>query len=394
MLINKHYSCFDMWYLKRLILVAALVLCDQSATASDIVFAGISFVGDYDQQSSRYPHAAQLLKEKLPNGQAVLESQLRKVLEEEYIGPLDLLDSASGKNDGPQQALAFALSAEGIEEIHWGNGYLYIYRVLASILVFDFEKQLLIANYPAMVQFQDASVEQRSTAQHLEIFKTIYSSQDPDRSIFHEWVDHLEEVELKQSFPMYLGVRSVTLQDGLPAQLPTHMTASAYETAVAQVFETILSKEHDVSMVPYSSGQAVGQAMPLSFQDARVFQLQLPEPNFVFDLSIEPFKHLEKKKGKGLQHAFGAFMTLDFSLAATDKKYVSSRFKQVNTSVFNQKESVELDIWQAQQTALRGLMANLARQIRERDKDKLATLTKDSVADQFKQVEEKLSLCK
>ena len=381
------------WLLKAVAL-CWLTLTTSSTWATSVVFAGVSFTGDYDQQAARYPYAAELATRRLPSGQSLLDAELRSTIDSAYDGSFDLLDSGINSASGDNLALSFGITAEGIEEVTWGQGYLYIYRVMASVLVFDFERSVLVASYPAIVQFQDGSRQKRTSKDHLAIFETIYSASQPERSIMHEWVSRLNKLEIKQSFPRYLGVRSVLLAEGVSEQLPPRQTPDAYATAVAQVFEALLSKQQNVAMVPYTAGQAVGQAMPLSFQDATMFQLTLPEPNFVFDLTISPFKHAEKKKGRSAQHAFGAFFNMDFSLAATGKSYLNTRFKQVNQSVFNEKDKVNVDVWQSQQTALRGLMNSVAQQISTRDSASLSKMTKDNILEQLKITEEKIALCR
>ena len=382
-----------MWLLKAVAL-CWLTLTTSSTWATSVVFAGVSFTGDYDQQAARYPYAAELATRRLQSGQSLLDAELRSTIDSAYDGSFDLLDSGINSASGDNLALSFGITAEGIEEVTWGQGYLYIYRVMASVLVFDFERSVLVASYPAIVQFQDGSRQKRTSKDHLAIFETIYSASQPERSIMHEWVSRLNKLEIKQSFPRYLGVRSVLLAEGVSEQLPPRQTPDAYATAVAQVFEALLSKQQNVAMVPYTAGQAVGQAMPLSFQDATMFQLTLPEPNFVFDLTISPFKHAEKKKGRSAQHAFGAFFNMDFSLAATGKSYLNTRFKQVNQSVFNEKDKVNVDVWQSQQTALRGLMNSVAQQISTRDSAALSKMTKDNILEQLKITEEKIALCR
>ena len=381
------------WLLKAVAL-CWLTLTTSSTWATSVVFAGVSFTGDYDQQAARYPYAAELATRRLQSGQSLLDAELRSTIDSAYDGSFDLLDSGINSASGDNLALSFGITAEGIEEVTWGQGYLYIYRVMASVLVFDFERSVLVASYPAIVQFQDGSRQKRTSKDHLAIFETIYSASQPERSIMHEWVSRLNKLEIKQSFPRYLGVRSVLLAEGVSEQLPPRQTPDAYATAVAQVFEALLSKQQNVAMVPYTAGQAVGQAMPLSFQDATMFQLTLPEPNFVFDLTISPFKHAEKKKGRSAQHAFGAFFNMDFSLAATGKSYLNTRFKQVNQSVFNEKDKVNVDVWQSQQTALRGLMNSVAQQISTRDSASLSKMTKDNILEQLKITEEKIALCR
>lgn len=381
------------WQIKAAVLFW-LALTASSTWATSVVFAGVSFTGDYDQQAARYPYAAELATRRLPSGQSLLDAELRSTIDSAYDGSLDLLDSGINSASGDNLALSFGITAEGIEEVRWGQGYLYIYRVMASVLVFDFERSVLVASYPAIVQFQDGSRQKRTSKDHLAIFETIYSASQPERSIMHEWVSRLNKLEIKQSLPRYLGVRSVQLAEGVSEQLPPRQTPDAYATAVAQVFEALISKQQNVAMVPYTAGQAVGQAMPLSFQDATMFQLTLPEPNFVFDLTISPFKHAEKKKGRSAQHAFGAFFNMDFSLAVTGKRYLSTRFKQVNQAVFNEKDKVNVDVWQSQQTALRGLMNSVAQQISTRDSAALGKMTKDNILEQLKITEEKIALCR
>ena len=76
-----------------------------------VVFAGVSFTGDYDQRAARYPYAAELAAKRLESGQSLLDAELRKTIDSGYDGPLSLLDSGINAASGDNLALAFGITA-------------------------------------------------------------------------------------------------------------------------------------------------------------------------------------------------------------------------------------------------------------------------------------------
>ena len=361
-----------------------------------LVYAGAAFQGDYAQRAERTPYAAALFGEAQDSGQSQIDAQLETLLAANYTGDRPLLDSAVSVGNSSGLALSFAVAGESVESLRYGDQHLYVYRALASVLLFDFERKVLVANYPVMVQFQDLTAEPRSEEAHEAVFRDIYLGTG-ERSLLTAWVERLNRVTVRETLPAYLALGSLTLEEPLKAALPEAVTEARYLTETAQLFESLLADLTGVSFVPYSTGEAVGRVMPLAFQDARVFQLTLPEPNFVFDVTLEPFKHLEQKSRSTVKHAFGAFADIRFSLQATGfkKTFLEARFRNINQLAFLEKDAVALDVWQSQQSTLRGLFVAFAKQLETPDSKALKDLTKDEgVAAMLAATAEKLAQCR
>jgi hypothetical protein len=374
-----------------------LALWSQGVGAVDLYYAGFSFAGDYSQNQIRFPVAADLSIRKTEKGVPVLDAALSKVLAEDYSNKAKLVRELGVQKFGASQlSIAFALSEESTEEIEWGGQTLYIYRVIAQILVFDFDNKKLISNFPAMLQYQDIVEKKRSPEDHYEVFKRIYlDTETVSTSIFREWVRRLNSVEIKPSYSAYLKLTDVVLDPELKAQIPDQLQlADAYASQVAQQFEFILSEQQQVSLVPFTKGQAIGAKMAARFANGDSFQLELPEPDFTMTLRVHPFKYLHQTSEFSDKHAFGAFVTLAVEQPGLGKSYLDMRFKNVNVTVFDKRDEAVVDKWQSFQTSLRSLFVKLSTQISVRDKKVLADMNRDkSAKKQLTKFEEVIEKC-
>lgn len=365
--------------------------------AVELYYAGFSFAGDYSQNQIRFPIAADLSTRKNSEGVPLLDAALSKVITEDYSNSAKLIKALGVQKSGtPQLSIAFALSEESTEEVEWGGQILYIYRVIAQILVFDFDDKKLISNFPAMLQYQDIVQEKRSSEDHYDVFERIYLDTDAvSTSIFREWVRRLNSITIKPNYSAYLKLTDVVLDPELETQMPSHLQSSdAYAFQVAQQFEFILSEQQEVSLIPFTKGQAIGAKMAARFANGDSFQLALPEPDFTMTLTVHPFKYLQQTSNVSDKHAFGSFVTLAVEQPDLDKTYLDMRFKNVNVAVFDNRDDTVVDKWQSFQTSLRALFVNLTTQISVRDKKVLASMSKDQSAKrQLKQFEEVIKKC-
>ena len=381
-----------------LLITSCLIIFTSGAYAADkIIWAGFSFTGDYSENQERYPYAAELATQTTENGMPVLDYALNETKKKYYQRREKLIDTQRDIDSGRSIALAFGLSQESIEEVGWKSEKLYIYRVLSQVMIFDFKEMLLIANFPAMLQLQEIDANIRDKEAHRKVFRQIYlNTNNTERSIFYEWIMRLNSVEIKESYPFYLKVSSLDLDSNLLKQLPEGTNANTYKSGVVQLFESILSKEQKVSMIPFTKGQSVGSKMSLRFNDTKVLELKLPEPDYVFDIKLHEFKYLAKKSGGSIKHAFGSFATFDLSLPVSGKHYFEQRFKKVNFAAFSAQDNVNVDVWNGQQTALRGLFVGFAQQISQKDAKALSQMVKEpqKVAKQLICVEEIIAKCR
>lgn len=303
---------------------------------------------------------------------AALSKQLQKLKRADLVLNTDLVTTSSGDS----LALAFALTVENVEVVKWGCRYLNLYKVLGQILVFDFEEKKVIANFPSMVQHQDFSETPRSYEVHSAVFRKIYLDPDFEGNIFAEWVRHLEQACIRPSYKNYLKIRSMTLSPEAVTQVnENHGNASAYLSEVAQTFEILLTSKLGVPLIPYTGGQVVGAKMATRFANGDVYQLSLPEPDYVIDVLIREFKYLTKQTGASDQYVFGSFVTLTAMQPDIGKKYINSKFKNLNIIVLDKSENIKPDIWNSYQTSLTALLSKFTDQVYAQDAEALQKIT-------------------
>lgn len=372
-----------------------LIAYTTTSFAQDVYFAGFTFIGNNDQNNLRYPVATKLVSEKNSDNVSPVDLAIRKEIANLKRKDISIKTDQGKLSSGNSVAMAFALNDESIESVKWEGRNLYIYRVVAQILVFDFYEKKVIANYPVMVQYQDISDTLRNSTEHEAVFRKIYLAEDFKENIINEWMRKLETATIKPSYNEYLQIRSVKLDNGVYENLPESLKKpNLYEIQVAQTFEYMLATNQNVPMLPYSAGQSItGQnaggknnnGMLARFSDGSQMVLNLPSPGFVIDLLVRPFKSTSEINNGIKQNAYGAFITLKVEQPDLQKVAIDSKFKYVNYISYSNNSDTQLDDWQAYQTSLRALFSNLTKQISERNKDVLANIT------QTKDIEKQLS---
>jgi len=349
------------------------------ANAQDVYYAGFSFIGDSEQNSIRYPVASKLVNEKNTNNLSPLDDLLRNEVNKLKRTDLVLKKEQGKLSSGNSVALSFALNDESIESNKWGGKYLYIYRVVANILVFDFDERKVIADYPVMVQYQDVTDAPRNSDAHEIVLRKIYTDQNFEQNIFKEWVKRLETVSVKPFYKEYLQIRSVKLDDGVYESLPDQLKKpNLYETQVAQLVEFQLSANQGVPLLPFASGQSItnqDRGMVAKFSDGNTYKLKLPEAGYVIDLLVRPFKIASEVNNGIKQNAYGSFITMKVLEPGLNTIYLDSKFKNINYVAYSNNSDTQLDTWQAYQTSLRALFSNLTKQISIRNKEALSKIT-------------------
>lgn len=308
-------------------LAVLLVVCFSSTVeaAQDLYFAGFSFAGNNSQNTQRYPVAEALTNEKDRNGVDVLDAALKQQLNGLQRTDLTLRSDLGDLSTGNTTALAFALDQESVEDDKIGSRDLYIYRVVANVLVFDFQRKVVLADFPAMVQYQDMGAAGRTDEENRAVFRRVYLDPTFGANIFAEWVRRLQVVQISKSYTTHLAVRSVTIAPEADSMVPEDLkTNDAYATQVAQAFEYSLSSRQNVGLIPYTPGQAIGQQMAARFANGDSFNLTLPTLDFVVDIRLRAFRSAKVQTETSDQYVFGSFITLQVSQPDLQKTYVNA----------------------------------------------------------------------
>lgn len=382
--------------LKNLVVfVIMLFFSISSAYAQNLYFAGFTFIGTANQ-SDRYPVAKKIFT----NNNEVINKKLYESIKSIKRDDLNIIKSDLGSlKSGDALALAFALSDEKVERLAEKDGVYSFYKVLAQVLVFDVLEKKIVTNFPAAVQYQVYTKKIPSKLEDEKAFEKIYLDLTFDGSIFKEWSNRLEQINIRESGVRHLQIRDVTLDPATINQLPQGLKENnIFVTQTAQRFEFQLATNQNVPILPYTTGQLGNKKLGLlgRFKDGVSYELKLPEPDYVIDILVREFKNakLEEKNYDG--YVYGAFITLKLSEPTTGNVKVDSKFNFKNELTFDKSSSIViLNDWDIYQRTQDMLFSNLTKEISKRDDVELAKITNTTdIKNQFKQFEEIIQKCK
>ncbi len=382
--------------LKNLVVfVIMLFFGISSAYTQNLYFAGFTFIGTANQ-GDRYPVAKKIFT----NNNEIINKKLYESIKNIKRDDLNIIKSDLGSlKNGDALALAFALSDERVERLAEKDGVYSFYRVLAQVLVFDVLEKKIVTNFPAAVQYQVYTKKLPSKLEDEKAFEKIYLDLTFDGSIFKEWSNRLEQINIKESGVRHLQIRDVTLDPATINQLPQALKENnIFVTQTAQRFEFQLATNQNVPILPYTSGQLGNKKLGIlgRFKDGVSYELKLPEPDYVIDILVREFRNTKLEENNYDGYVYGAFITLKLSEPNTGNVKVDSKFNFKNELTFDKSSSIViLNDWDIYQRAQDMLFSNLTKQISKRDDIELAKITNTpDIKNQFKQFEEIIQKCK
>jgi hypothetical protein len=377
-------------------LACAMASSSFAGEVQNVYFAGFSFAGNFDQNHERYPVAEALAKKHDANGMPLLDAALREQLQRGLKRTdIQLKDSLGDLASQDSTAVAFALEQESHEDVPRGSQELYIYRVIAEVLVFNFQTKTVLAEFPAMAQFQDIDAPGRTELEHRKVFERMYTEPAFGANIFAEWVRRLDVTRFSEGDTYYLAVRDVTIAPEVESMLRAQaIDPGVYRTEVAQELEYSLASKQNVALLPYTEGQAIGAKMAGRFVNGDSYMLALPKPDFTIDLKVQPFQTRHAETAATDQYAFGAFVNLRVEQPDLQKTYLDADFRNVNFVAFAKSSATKPDTWQSYQTSQRALFQRLAEQVSARDAKVLSDMTRaPDIGEQLRGFQEVLKKC-
>lgn len=357
----------------KFFLVLAISLQSHLVSAKEVLFAGVAFTGNANQRELLYPWAEKLAQEKNTENLSVLDLAVRDAMQDFSSESLQLkYDQAKDTRSGSTITLAFGLGGESMELVKFKSEVIAIYRIMTRIVVFDWasDQKKLIASFPLQIVYQDASTHAPTAEQQEQVFRRLYTDTGWDGNVFQSLKAKLQQTQIKEKYGLYMGVGKVEL--GAEAQTlmsQAGVDAQTYETSIAQTLESVLSYELGVGLVPYTTGEAIANTMALRFSDARVFNLRLPESDYLVNFMVKNFRHVERESSRVRQVFIAAYARPQVALnaGAQGTFYFDDDVKHINSLAFSAQENVDLDYWSAYQTALRTLMVRFAKATQQSD---------------------------
>lgn len=333
----------------RACLVVLLFSCVGIAHADtghrNAYWAGFAFTGDASVLSDAVPHATAAVD---AIGTESLNATLLGALRRQAPAHLTLIEDDLAKLDGSTSAvvLAAALDRElvSVEEI--GGRHKVLVELGLQALFFDFRERQVVASYPLTLQHIDL-METPPDASDIEAIVGALLHGPATTDLPQVLAGTIADARLPHAAARRLQVGAVALSDKAREKLPDAAMQSTLEATLAHELTKILSASTGLGLLPPATGQAIGGAMAARFADNRVYQLTIPEADYVVQLQVDDWRSgVIKQTAAMTQMLFGAFFTIRVVEPYSGTQYFSQPLRKGATKVVPASQE-RVDYWSA-----------------------------------------------
>lgn len=385
------------YVIAAIILMAGLLFSSQSSASVKLYYAGIAYMGNYSAKDTLYKYSSRLIEDDERLMQQALNERLNSVDNSSF----EIIIGGQPVNYTQNDALtmAFAIEYENVSIEKIGEVYKTDIDLRANILIFDYKEMRVVSSYPIAVQLRDASKDKPSDSYLKGVVRELYISNEFKINIFDEFVKRLSSLDLKTSYPEKIKVSKVKIAEDAKSSIPginDKYAEEGYEAFLAQMFSTYLSKNQNVSVLPYTKGHAIGNKMALQIANGDAFSLEIPKETYSIEIDLRKLKKAkiaenEYKSVWGYAGYFGVRLLEQ----GEGEVLMDAKFRGLVKKSLLSTTSHTVDDWSIYKESMYRLFDDLTSNISEQDGDWLASVTATkNIADQLYEFNNTISSCR
>lgn len=337
-----------------------VVFASGAAQAADksqqAYWAGFAYTADQSAVKASTPRTAAVLEAR---GLPTLNKALWARLSAQKPTQLELIDQPLAMLDGTTSAtvLAAALDRELISVEPIGNQYKVLVEVALQALFFDFRERQVVASYPITLQRIDVQ-DYRPDSDDVDAIIADLLYGNAATSLPQVLATTLNPAKLPDASVRRLQVGEVTLSDAARAKLPDPALEPVLRATLAHELSKAVSSNTGIGLLPPATGQAIGGAMAARFADGKVYQLKIPEADYVIKFKLDAMKHGVINETPAVKTMlFGAFFNVSVVEPFSGKVFFDQPLRKGATKVVPVTQW-QVDQWSASyETVLAGLDA-------------------------------------
>jgi hypothetical protein len=343
-----------------LTLVSYLLFSIPLIGSDKVFYGGVAFVGNYVDFSDNYTFTYPLSLEETEGSSGLQKAFYTRIDElSRDLSNIDLeAQELANLKDGDALVLALAIDGENTSTYHVGSEELGIdvYKMTADlsaqILVFDYQSKTIVSSRPIVLRLVSAK---NGSAPLPADFKALYRRMlfDDTSSVnlLNAFSADLSNITVSRKDSGRIQVRKVIIEDKADKWLPEFYLEdkSRLQGFIGRNFTKYLTDNTGANVLPYigystglpdearnltNAGAALGGTMAMRFSGGEVFNLVIPEPDYVVEISMRGFS---KSKGKenagGESWIYGSYINLKVLQPALGKVYFDENLKNVFVSV-------------------------------------------------------------
>ena len=377
----------------------ALIPINAYSEKLKVYYSGFSFSNTYESNKEYSKYSSLLIKEINPKTNInIISSALNESIGKSNFRNISLISDQLidlDKLENGSVVMAVALQHEEFSQEYNYSSKVYngFYDSYFEILFYDFDTKNLIASLP--FDFEISMLSERKFTQD-EILKRIKDFYLEDRP-FNRIENIINNFDLKRKYNLRIGITNVEIEDRAFNDMPlkSKKYLNATKNLIAQTFSKRFSYIHNISMVPYTEGQVIGNAMKLRFiQSNEIYSLKLPNPDFHINLRLKGFKKvLAKSSASEDLYLYGSFFNIKIFQPEINKIYFEEELRGVS-EVKIPKDQSEINHWRKYFYNIEIFFDNFSKNIIQHDNKWLKETSKNKIKNKIKSLSEIISKVK
>ena len=375
----------------KFVIFIFLILVNTNAYSEKlkVYYSGFSFSNTYESNKEYSKYSSLLIKEINPKTKInIISSELNESIGKSNFRNISLISDQLidlDKLENGSVVMAVALQHEEFSQEYNYSSQVYngFYDCYFEILFYDFDTKNLIASLP--FDFEISMLSEKKFTQN-EILKRIKDFYLEDRP-FNRIENIINNFDLKRKYNLRIGITNVEIDDrafnDMPLNSKKYLNAS--KNLLAQTFSKRFSYIHNISMVPYTEGQVIGNAMKLRFiQSNEIYSLKLPNPDFHINLRLKGFKKvLAKSSPSENLYVYGSFFDIKIHQPEIDQVYFDEALRGV-TKVKIPINQSEINHWRKYFYNIEKLFNDFSQNIIKQDPNWLKKTSKKKIKKDLK----------
>ena len=375
----------------KFVIFIFLILVNTNAYSEKlkVYYSGFSFSNTYESNKEYSKYSSLLIKEINPKTKInIISSELNESIGKSNFRNISLISDQLidlDKLENGSVVMAVALQHEEFSQEYNYSSQVYngFYDCYFEILFYDFDTKNLIASLP--FDFEISMLSEKKFTQN-EILKRIKDFYLEDRP-FNRIENIVNNFDLKRKYNLRIGITNVEIDDRAFNDMPLNSKKylNATKNLLAQTFSKRFSYIHNISMVPYTEGQVIGNAMKLRFiQSNEIYSLKLPNPDFHINLKLKGFKKvLAKSSPSENLYVYGSFFDIKIHQPEIDQVYFDEALRGV-TKVKIPINQSEINHWRKYFYNIEKLFNDFSQNIIKQDPNWLKKTSKKKIKKDLK----------
>jgi hypothetical protein len=290
------------------LMTSAAIASTQAAAPETVYFAGAAFTGGVQSAQQSLPITERVLGQE---GLVAVNRQLLAALAATPPQYLCLEHAELAALDGSTSAtvVAVAIDRETLLIERIGALHKVVFEVAAQALFFDFRDKQIRYSLPITPQYIEV-FDQEPTSEQVEAIARRLLLSLEDNSLASTFVAELQQRRLPSAASRRMQLTDVSVSDAVRERWPT-LAQRVDAGVVGQEASKLLSRNWQLGLLPYQTGQAIGNAMAARFADGSVYNLSIPKPDYRISLRLEELRSgIAKETPAFRQQAFATRFTI------------------------------------------------------------------------------------